>query len=223
MVQKVDGETVQADDFWGFSGGTPADSKYHWDDTPNASAPQPSVFDMRKMFMSPVSGFDLNYCSAINFVTQSCTAAMVEGPDQTLAYPGLSPNGGTYNLTQYQGQINAGVIIGSQNTWISQQQLDENANRSYCVATYGRGWRLPTDIEMGHTTNSHGWGAGIDPSYNTKNTPQDYHLWSSARYLPSPTGHMFILWPSGTQQNGYWDGNTVNATNQRVRCVYPPN
>jgi len=111
------------------------------------------------------------------------------------------------------------VLVGSKTTWISQQQLDDNGHRSYCVATYGRGWRLPTDIEMGHTTDSHGWGAGLDPTYNTNGG--SYRLWSSSRYLPINDGHLFILWPLGTGQNGYWDGNGVGADNQRTRCVFP--
>jgi DNA-binding beta-propeller fold protein YncE len=73
---------------------------------------------------------------------------------------------------------------------------------------------------MGHRTNAAGWNAGIDSSYDTQNAG-NYHLWTSARYGNS-AGTRFILWPTGTPQNAYWDGNGVTAGNQRVRCVFPP-
>ena len=219
-VSKVNGDALSANGFYGFSGGSPSDSSYHWDKVTNASAPQPSVWDITNMFISPLSGTEFHYCKALNWNAPDCNNTVIDGPVDTLAYPNHSPKNGTYNLNQSAEQINAGVLVGSQTTWISQQQLDQTAHPSYCVATYGRGWRLPTDIEMGHTTDSHGWNAGLDPSYNTTNNA-NYHMWSSSRYLPLAKGHLFILWPLGTGQNGYWDGNGVSATNQRTRCVFP--
>jgi hypothetical protein len=218
-VGSGNGAAVSATNFYGFAGGSPSDSSYHWDAVANAQAPQPSVWDVTGMFISPLSGNQFNYCKTLNWNSPDCNNTIIDGPVETLAYPNHSPKNGTYNLNQSAEQIDAGVLVGGQKTWISQQQLDVTAHPSYCVATYGRGWRLPTDIEMGHTTDSHGWNAGIDPSYNAPGG--SYHSWSSSRYLPIAKGYLFILWPLGTGQNGYWDGNGVSANNQTTRCVFP--
>lgn len=220
LVNTADGEFVNANSFYGFSGGTPNNNDYHWDAQSNSSVSQPSDFDRIQMFISPISAYEMNYCKAMNINTSSCSSCIIDGPNATLAYSAYSPLSGTYNLGNSSEQVNAGSIKGGGDNYFSQQQLDLTTNTSYCVATYGKGWRIPTDIEMGHTSNTYGWNMGIDPSYNASQGSSNYRLWSSARELPNGTGGRFILWPQGTSQNAYWDGNGVTATNQNVRCVY---
>lgn len=220
IASVIDGEVVNSSSFYGYSGGSADNSNYQWDGQPNNSVSQPSIFDMFNMFISPVSTNDMNFCSAMNYASPNCSSTKIDGPDSTLAYPLNTPLSGTYNLTTASEQVNAGSIMGGGTNYFSQQQLDPVSVQSYCVASYGKGWRLPTDIEMGHTTNTYGWSMGIDASYNASAGGGDYHLWTSSRELPNGSGGRFILWPLGTYQNGYWDGNNVGATNQKVRCVY---
>jgi len=216
----ADGDFVNASSFYGYSGGVADNNNYQWDAQSNSSVVQPSIFDQINMFISPVSVNDMNYCSAMQYSNPNCGNTVVDGPNTSLAYPNNTPLSGFYNLSASAEQINAGNLKGGGNNYFSQQQIDPNSVQSYCVATYGKGWRIPTDIEMGHTTNTYGWNMGIDPSYNATVGGGDYHLWTSAREIPNGIGGRFILWPLGTYQNGYWDGNGVSATNQKVRCVY---
>jgi hypothetical protein len=206
----VNGQTISATDFYGFQGGSPSDSAFQWDG--DSAIAQPNPFDIPKMFVSPMLMSDMSYCAMIQAGATGCGGVIIDGPDNTLAYPDHSPKSGTYNIEAGSDLINAGNLKGTGNQFVSQQQLDATPHQSYCVATYGKGWRLATDVEMGHTTDEMNQVAQIG-----------YRGTSSYRIRTSTS------WPGLTDQRwcpysdtGNWQQCNVGASgSRRVRCVFP--
>jgi len=206
----VNGQTVSATSFYGLQGGSPNDDSFQWDG--ESAIAQPNPFDIPNMFVSPMLNQEMSYCAMIQAGASGCGGVIVDGPDNTLAYPDHSPKSGTYNIEAGSDLINAGNLKGTGDQFVSQQQLDDTPHRSYCVQTYGKGWRLATDVEMGHTTDEMNQVAQIG-----------YRGTSGYRIRTSTS------WPGLTDQRwcpysdtGNWQQCNVAASgSRRVRCVFP--
>lgn len=218
LVETPDGVTVNENTFYGFGiGGNPSDTAYQWD--AQKVILQPNIFDVSDMFISPVSSSQMTYGRAIQYNNSSCIygscCITIDGPVSTLAYPDNSPIYGTYEAWTGEELINAGDIKGTGlDQKISQQQLDTTENMSYCVATYGRGWRLPTDIEAGHLNDIQGTGNGWHNGY--KGT-LIYYMWTSSLFI----SYTVKRWPL-CLSDGWWENCAgFLYVNNYVRCVFP--
>jgi hypothetical protein len=229
-ISTPDGEVVDKTSFYGFSGGTMDNSKYQWDGQKNSAIADPeSVFDMTNLFVSPISSGTMTYAEAINANSvAACTNSSnsnvtIDGDPQTLVYPGLTPSTGTFNLWNGEELVSSGILKNSassfganKNEYSSQQQMTFTINQSYCVSTYGQGWRLPTDIEIGHTVNSYSPAAptAIDPGYQGTSG----QIFTSSRfYYP---GYAFYKWYVVISTGAWNNIDQWTKTQFQVRCVY---
>ena len=213
-----DGNTIDESVLYGYGiGGTASDTAFQWDgDTFLYPA---NDFDVGKMFVSPLSSVKMSYGKAVQnnnslCVSENCVA-IIDGPSSTLAYYGYLPEEGTYQLWTGEELINAGDLKGTgTDQKISQQQLDTTENMSYCVLTYGRGWRLPTDIEVGHINDQEELDQGFDEAY--RGLKQEY-FWTSSLFKI----YNVKRWAVGIS-DGFWENcaGFVYVGNY-VRCVYP--
>lgn len=217
LTSAPNGDYVIDSTFYGFGiGGSPNNNNYQWDAQKVTN--QQCDFDMDNLFVSPVSPVHMSYARAIQNNVTSCTygncVAIVDGPVETLAYPDYMPQNDTFQLWTGEDLINAGDIKGSgMATKVSQQQLDTTENMSYCVSTYGQGWRLPTDIEAGHVNDLEGMGNGFHDGF--KGNSGDY-MWTSSLFKI----YNVKRWPVGLS-DGYWENCAGFVyVHNLVRCVY---
>ena len=203
--------------FYGFGiGGNPDSYNYQWD--AQTLTLQNSEFDIPYLFVSPVSVISMDYGKALQYNNIYCgygnCYAIIDGPVESLAYPYYQPQNDTFQIWTGEELINAGDIKGTGTpSKISQQQLDTTTNMSYCVNTYGQGWRLPTDIEAGHVNDLEGFGNGFDNGY--KGNTQDY-MWTSSLFKT----YNVKRWPVQLD-NGYWENCAgFLYTYNKVRCVF---
>ena len=218
LLQIPNGQTVLDSTFYGFGlGGSPNNSNYQFDKQTQLA--QPNYFDVKNLFVSPVSAAQMSYAKALQNTSNYCNYgnchAIVDGPDSTLAYPNYNPQADTFNLWIGEDLINAGAIKGVYSQRISQQQLDNTPNKSYCVATYGKGWRLPTDIECGHFNDNTGINNGWHNSY--QGTSLNY-MWTSSLFKCYPVKRWPVRICDGTWENC---AGFIYSFN-RVRCVFAP-
>jgi len=229
-ISKPNGDFVDKSNFFGFNGSTPSHSNYQWDSISNAVVSQPSIFDQTKMFVSPLSANKMNYTKVLQynsnlaFTSSSNSTIVIDGPDSSLAYPLKTPRSGSYNIWNGEELVNGGnlknsnyTFSGSNIEYFSQQQLDSTTNCSYCVATYGKGWRLPTDIEVGHKTNQylHSTPTIIDLGYQTAT---NYEIFTSTKFhYPS---YPFYKWYVVTKDGNWNNSDQWSKLNYHVRCVY---
>jgi len=206
----ANGQTMSATSFFGLQGGSAADANFQWDG--GTVLQQPHPFDVPNMFVSPVLQQEMSYCKILQFDNVSCGATTIDGPAETLAYPTYTPGPGTYDLITGGELVNAGDLKGTGNQRISQQQLAAGAHPSWCVSTYGNGWRLATDVEMGH------------PNDGTDQVCQDGYRGDSSYRIRTST-----MWPGLPDQRWCPYSNTglFNQCNvpalgsRRTRCVFP--
>ncbi len=196
---------------------TPNDNNFAWDEQSVLS--EYSEFDRTKMFVSPLSDEIMNYAKALDQEFTNCNYgdcnATISGNIETLAYPEYLPDTGTYQLWTGEELISAGEIKpqGSLNQRYSQQQLDTAQHTSYCVSKYGKGWRLPTDLEVGHFNDEEGTGNGFDIAYQGNN---NCYLWTSSLFKTYPVKR----WPVNNL-TGEWENCAGFVyVNNYVRCVF---
>lgn len=225
----------------GGSGGSTNTNLYNFDETANSctncsSSPR-NEFNRYKIFVSPVSASSMTYCDVIDSSGGTCTGTSpnaciyIDGDSTTLAYPTYTPkpNANTvYNAyypstnsnlgcssTATQELINLGFGINSGTSdYVSQQQLSppsNSTNKPYCVYTYGKGWRLPTDVEAGHTGEGT-TGAGIDIAY--KASSGSNYIWTSNRATSASN-----RWRVQMNSTGSWNARAVNNS-EYARCVF---
>ena len=217
LISAPNGEYVIDSTFYGFGiGGSANSSNYQWDAQKVTS--QDCAFDKDKLFVSPVSSYHMSFARALQNNVTSCNygncTAIVDGPVESLAYPDYTPANDTFQLWTGEDLINAGDIKGTgMLSKVSQQQLDTTENMSYCVSTYGQGWRLPTDIEAGHFNDLEGMGNGFHDGF--KGNTGDY-MWTSSLFKT----YTVKRWPVGLS-DGYWENcaGFVYVYNV-VRCVF---
>lgn len=213
-VATPNGQTVSSYSFYGLSGGTANANNYQWDGATILA--QPNVYDKGNMFVSPMSSNIMTYCQALGQTT-NCSSVSISAPTETLAYPSATPGSGTFDLQAGAEQINAGNLKGTgNNQFISQQQLDPSGTQSYCVATYGKGWRMPTDIETGHANDNEGQWQSIQPAYQGPGT--DLWIWTTTR---TSTGTN-TRWTMSPANGWYRTGGVPVITGSwtRTRCVF---
>ncbi len=213
----VNGEYVIDSTFYGFGiGGNPDNNNYQWD--AQTIIAQNSDFDVSHLFVSPVSATSMSYARALQFNNTLCNygdcEAIVDGPVESLAYPDYLPQNDTFQLWTGEDLIDAGDLKGTGTaSKSSQQQLDTTENMSYCVSTYGQGWRLPTDIEAGHTNDLEGMGNGFHDGF--KGNTGDY-MWTSSLFKI----YNVKRWPVGLS-DGYWENCAgFLYVYNKVRCVF---
>jgi len=207
----ANGFAVNANSFYGFQGGSASDSNFQWDGASKIA--QPSVFDVPNMFISPMLQQSMSYCQIMQFNNSSCSSTVIDGPADTLAYPNHSPKAGTYNLVSGGDLVAAPNLKGNGATqYISQQQLGDGPNKSYCVATYGKGWRMATDVEMGHTTDEMDQFAEIGYMGTSS-----YRVRSSTAW----PGLFDQRWCPYSNTGSFNQCNVPATGSRRVRCVFP--
>lgn len=211
------GKNVDANLFFGFgTGGNPSDTAFSWDKETMLSM---NDFDVKNMFVSPLSEYGMSYAQALQNNSQYCgfdtCYATIDGPLSSLAYPTYAPANGTYHLWAGEELIDAGDLKNTGTIQkVSQQQMDFTPNASYCVHKYGQGWRLPSDLEVGHISDNEGVGSGIDSVYMGKS---DFYLWTSSLFKTYPVKR----WTTRLR-DGYWENcaGFLYVANH-VRCVFP--
>ncbi len=217
LTEIENGNKVDENIFFGFgTGGVISDTCFTWD---KQTISGHNEFDVKNMFVSPVSSTGMNYAKALQHNSTQCgyanCHAVIDGPVSGLAYPEHEPHDGFYDLWTGEELINAGNLKETGlDQKISQQQMKPTENMSYCVSKYGKGWRLPTDMEVGHFNDNEGVNNGLDSAYMGIS---EKYLWTSSLYKT------FTVKRWATKiTDGYWEncGGFLYVQNY-VRCVFP--
>ncbi len=224
-----DGHTMDSNTMYGFGQtDSSGNTAFQWD--AQSVLTRPSRFDVINMFVSPVSVNKMTFATALQFNNNACSAydnciAIIDGPDSSLAYLDDAVKSGSYSIGDGEELISAGMLKGNDITQkVSQQQLASTPNRSYCVETYGEGWRLPTDIEAGHYNDETGTGNGWDHGYRGDTGISGY-MWTSSVFSLTSTQNNYTVkrWPVSLK-DGTWENcaGFINIGNH-VRCVFSAN
>lgn len=211
------GKNVDKNLFFGYGiGGNPSDTAFSWDKETILAM---NDFDVNNMFVSPLSESGMSYARALQNNNPYCgydtCYATIDGPLSSLAYPTYAPANGTYHLWAGEELIDAGDLKNTGTIQkVSQQQMDFTPNASYCVHKYGQGWRLPTDVEVGHVNDNEGVDSGIDSAYMGNS---EFYFWTSSLFKTYPVKR----WTT-RPIDGFWENcaGFLYVTNH-VRCVFP--
>ena len=217
-IQTENGNYTDINTFWGFGlGGNISNNSFSWD---NLSSLDTGTFNAVNLFVSPISDAGMSYSSSMQHNSQFCyydsCFALIDGPVSSLAYPDYIPGSGNFNIWTGEELIDAGDLKNTGLTQkVSQQQVLSSPNTSYCVNKYGDGWRLPTDLELGHFNDNEGIDNGLDSAYMTTNA---LYLWSSSLFKSYAVKRWAVK-----ATDGYWEncGGFLYVYNF-VRCVYKP-
>ncbi len=214
--------TVPLGNFYGFMSGSPSSSNFQWDanllDFSNRGSEYSPGWDKQNMFVSPFSIMPMNICEVLDVNNNglSCTNSTLIDITNTVYNSNFNSSGnyvgtGTYtidNLIMDQGLVDN----GSDNDYIVQQSADDN---SYCVQTYGYGWRLPTATEIGKELDLPVSTFSTNPAYYQNSTGK---IWSSSLWQNNTSWWEAI----GTTSNlNMLSNNSFYSTSNYVRCVYP--
>lgn len=214
--------TVPLGNFYGFMNGSPSSSNFQWDanllDFSNRGSEYSPGWDKQNMFVSPFSIMPMNICEVLDVNNNglSCTNSTLIDITNTVYSSNFNSSGnyvgtGTYtidNLIMDQGLVDN----GSDNDYIVQQSADDN---SYCVQTYGYGWRLPTATEIGKELDLPVSTFSTNPAYYQNSTGK---IWSSSLWQYNTSWWEAI----GTTSNlNMLSNNSFYSTSNYVRCVYP--
>lgn len=221
LTDNPNGNYIDTLNLRGYGNNTTADdNSFAWDAQSVLS--ESSEFDQTQMFVSPLSDEIMCYAKVLDQQYTNCNygdcIAEISGDTETLAYPNNEPYTGIYQLWTGEELISAGEIKpqGSFNQRYSQQQLDTAQHTSYCVSKYGIGWRLPTDIEVGHFNDEEGTGNGFDVAYQGVN---NCYIWTSSLFKTFAVKR----WPVNNL-TGEWENCAGFVyVNNNVRCVFPGN
>jgi len=251
LIPNTGNTTVTRNGLPGYRGNTTWNKDgYAWDSIGNSCCGSGSAleFDARNIIVSPISSGSMTYCKALDDnggsallcnSTSPNSCIKIDGSSAALAYPSWSPaptslttynvwtNGtgsgctvtGTMELIDYGGALN-----GTNNDYISQQNLlpGNVTNQSYCVKTFGKGWRLPTDVEMGHTNDNTGLGQGFDNPYRTESSfTTSRIIWTSSQFNTS-INQRWSVRIDNSASFGQWQTSGFNTVSlsRYVRCVY---
>lgn len=209
------GQTVNASTFFGFGlGGSINGTQFNFDKTPlpapNRGPNYSAVYDRTNMFVSPFSSFQMSYCRAMQnshggVCTNSSGTYVINNP---VVYPD-GPSGSTFTIHQSDGKFDAGKVDnGTDNERIHQQSLEAG---SYCNATYGKGWRIPTKMEFGMLID----GAQGYPEEIYQDGGPYKSMWTS-NYWP-----LSLPYNKQVAYSNQYQFNTNNPdTPNYVRCVF---
>jgi hypothetical protein len=195
LVPDRNSSEVNTATFYGYGvGGASSSNNFQWD----GQTVSPSLWDVGKLFVSP-GGVTMNYCKAIyNNYSGPCdgtnSSVVISAPT---VYGMKSP--GTYTAWTGQELFTGGSDL------IAEQSLESG---SYCTAAFGKGWRLPTDNEVGHTNALSGTGYGYDTGY----APSQVR--TSCQFQSDPTRRWHV------NGNTYWENDGYLNAVKEVRCVF---
>lgn len=217
MSNVENGKNINVNLFFGYGiGGIPNDTAFAWDQETILSI---NDFDVENMFVSPLSEYGMTYAQALQNNNSYCgydsCYVTIDGPLSSLAYPTYAPANGYFHLWTGEELIDAGDLKNTGTIQkASQQQMASTPNASYCVTKYGQGWRLPTDLEVGHINDNEGAGNGIDCAYLGNS---DFYLWTSSLFKT----YSVKRW-TARLRDGYWENcaGFLYVANH-VRCVFP--
>ncbi|NLA24583.1 MAG: T9SS type A sorting domain-containing protein [Bacteroidales bacterium] len=206
--------------FYGFGqNGSASDTLFQWDN--QKLLPFDSEFEQTKLFVSPLSQESMHYGNAINYNSNNCyygdCPIELSGSEESLAYPNHSPKLGVFDAWTGQELIDVGNLKESAFFQkVAQQQLGESENQSYCVKTYGYGWRLPTDMEVGHFNDEEHLDNGFDIAYSGN---EACYLWTSSLFKVYDVKRWTVHNVTGDWENC---AGFLYTYSNRVRCVYSP-
>jgi hypothetical protein len=217
LTEQPNGNYVSMHTLYGFgSMGNPSDTEFQWD---GQLVLDNSRFDNENLFVSPVSEFAMNYAQVLAINQASCVTDdcyfTINPPDSSLAWTEYQPGLGTYEMWAGEELINAGDLKSTgTDSKHSQQQSGITENPSYCVSEYGEGWRLPTDIEVGHFNDEEGTGNGFHTGY--KGNSASKYIWTCSLFKT----YTVKRWPVRIT-DGYWENCAgFLYTSNYARCVF---
>jgi len=216
-------ETANATSFFGFSGGSANNNNFQWDGQTLLSN---NIYDVGKVFVSPVSATAMNYCRTLNANhSGTCNSSSSSFRFNTggFAYPTTPNTAGPHTAWTGGDLMPTNNTPGFGNRRYSQQSLIAGDFNSYCVQTYGNGWRLPTDIEVGRPNNQ------IDAGVQTLNTgylgTTNIQMWTSTLGCNSSGSCWTELrhaWRLNNASHTWpWSSGQLQIDfNNSVRCIY---
>ena len=223
-------ETVNDNSFYGFNGGSASNTNFQWDSQVTLSN---HVFDVRNMFVSPLTTSGMTYCALMQTDMSSCSSSQTNGNDNPIQYPQnavfaytSTPNGtGPYYMNNGQDLVPSQSITNFGNKRVSQQALTTDGfKKSYCVETYGNGWRLPTDIEVGRPNSLKDNGT---PALNTGYLgTNDVQVWTTAYGCQDGGTTCYVYYRQTYRNNNaqhtwpWSSGQLQFNTANHARCVY---
>jgi len=219
LSEMPNGNYVSVHAFYGYgSMGSPTDTAFQWD---GLQIFDQSPFDKSNLFVSPISANAMNYAEVLDpsqsvCVTDDCYFTIYP-PASSLAWPNYNPGLGTYEMWAGEELVNAGDLKSTgTDSKHSQQQIGMSENPSYCVSQYGQGWRLPTDIEVGHFNDEEGTGNGFQSGYRGSSATK--YIWTSSLFKTFNVKR----WPVRVT-DGYWENCAgFLYTSNFARCVFDP-
>jgi len=216
-------ETVSSTSFYGLLGGSANNNNFQWDGM--ATLPG-NTYDVHNVFVSPVSSSGMTFCKAQqNTYSGSCNSSSsnIMFSTTTFAYA-TTPNGlGPYSVYN-GGDMTPSTSVGTfgSRRFSQQSMVGDGYNDSYCVATYGKGWRIPTDIEVGKPNSSVDNGTPpLNIGYvGTTNT----QMWSSTQGCNGSSCYNYMrqVWRLDNSSHTWpWSSGYLDVTNgNSVRCIY---
>ncbi|MEA1872920.1 MAG: T9SS type A sorting domain-containing protein [Bacteroidota bacterium] len=217
LSEQPNGNYVSMHTFYGHgSMGNPSDTAFQWD---GQSVLDNSPFDKINLFVSPISEFAMNYTQVLDVNQASCVTDdcyfTINPPDMSLAWTEYQPGPGNYEMWAGEELINAGDLKSTgTDSKHSQQQSGLAENPSFCVSEYGKGWRLPTDIEVGHFNDEEGIGNGFHTGY--KGNSASKYIWTCSLFKT----YTVKRWPVRLT-DGYWENCAgFLYTSNYARCVF---
>ncbi len=223
LIPDLASTEVDAASFYGYGqGGSRSSSDFQYDDQQLVSG---SVFDVDKLIVSPFTSTLMALSTMMNtdYGSGSNTTEIFE----PLVYSGTSVGAGVYDVYNFAGFINDGVNFHAHEDLHVQQSLE--SSKSWCVAQYGLGWRLPTSLEVGNDVYDRGYGTihdGFDyPDYpntwvlsginssalNDLNGYSSNYLWT---YVAGATAG------SGSYSYSSWSESYSGSRDFYWRCVF---
>ncbi|HRS54674.1 MAG TPA: hypothetical protein P5250_08200 [Bacteroidales bacterium] len=220
----VQPETVNATNFYGYLGGSASNNKFQWDGL--ATLPG-NIYDVYNVFVSPVSPV-LNYCQVLQYSYSglcNSSSSDITYATTTFSYAN-TPNGlGPYNVYN-GGDLIPTTVTGSfgARRYSQQSMVGDGYNDSYCVATYGKGWRIPTDIEVGRPNNLNDNGTPpLNPGYVGTTNIQ---MWTSTIACQSGGGTCYTYYRQtwrldNSSYTWPWSSGQLGIeTAKSTRCIY---
>ncbi|MCK9272583.1 prepilin-type N-terminal cleavage/methylation domain-containing protein [Candidatus Gracilibacteria bacterium] len=173
------------------------------------------------LFVSPVNTPGFNYCQLLNVsYTGACndtdTTLNTIILDPKLVYAGNTDTGAVaYNGSQIYSGVEQFIPNNVTKTstlfiqYISNQSY--NSGTSFCEQTYGTGWRIPTDYEVGHINDLDG-AQGWNNAYAGTGS---VNIWTASRYQDFTAARAIF-----NLDLFNWTGSNIDINDKGIRCVF---